>query len=36
MFPGRDAMRRAGVDHAVISTGDGYVRPLMNLFRQRD
>ncbi len=32
----RDAMRRAGVDHAVISTGDGYVRPLMNLFRQRD
>ncbi|HEY0976529.1 MAG TPA: DUF58 domain-containing protein [Flavobacteriales bacterium] len=32
----RDALRRAGVDHAVISTRDGYVRPLMNLFRQRD
>ncbi len=32
----RDALRRAGVDHAVISTRDGYVKPLMNLFRQRD
>ncbi|MBX2984308.1 MAG: DUF58 domain-containing protein [Flavobacteriales bacterium] len=32
----RDALRRAGVDHAVISTREGYVRPLMNLFRQRD
>lgn len=32
----RDSLRRAGVDHAVISTRDGYVRPLMNLFRQRD
>lgn len=32
----RDILRKAGVDHAVISTRDGYVRPLMNLFRQRD
>jgi uncharacterized protein (DUF58 family) len=32
----REALRRAGVDHAVISTREGYVRPLMNLFRQRD
>lgn len=32
----RDALRRAGVDHAVIGTREGYVRPLMNLFRQRD
>lgn len=32
----RDSLRRAGVDHAVISTREGYVRPLMNLFRQRD
>jgi uncharacterized protein (DUF58 family) len=32
----RNTLRRAGVDHAVISTRDGYVRPLMNLFRQRD
>ena len=32
----RDALRRAGVDHAVISTREGYVTPLMNLFRQRD
>lgn len=32
----RDALHRAGVDHAVISTREGYVKPLMNLFRQRD
>ena len=32
----RNALRRAGVDHAVISTRSGYVKPLMNLFRQRD
>ncbi len=32
----RDVLRRAGVDHAVISTRDGYVKPLRNLFRQRD
>lgn len=32
----KDALRRAGVDHAVISTRDGYVKPLMTLFRQRD
>ena len=32
----RAALHRAGVDHAVISTREGYVKPLMNLFRQRD
>ena len=32
----REALKKAGVDHAVISTREGYVRPLMNLFRQRD
>ena len=32
----RDALRRAGVDQAVINTREGYVRPLMNMFRQRD
>jgi uncharacterized protein (DUF58 family) len=32
----RDILRRAGVDSAVIGTREGYVRPLMNLFRQRD
>ena len=32
----KDALRRAGVDHAVISTREGYVKPLMTLFRQRD
>ena len=31
-----EQLRRAGVDHAVISTREGYVKPLMNLFRQRD
>lgn len=32
----RDILRRSGVDHATISTRDGYVRPLMNLFKQRE
>lgn len=32
----RDVLRRAGVDHAVINTREGYVKPLMTLFRQRD
>lgn len=32
----KDALRRAGVDHAVISTREGYVRPLMTLFKRRD
>jgi uncharacterized protein (DUF58 family) len=32
----REALKKAGVDHAVISTRDGYVRPLMNLFKQRE
>ncbi len=31
-----EALRRAGVDHATITTQDGYVRPLMQLFRQRE
>lgn len=31
----RDALRKAGVDHAVISTREGYVKPLMNLFSSR-
>jgi uncharacterized protein (DUF58 family) len=32
----RALLRRSGIDHAVISTRDGYVRALMDLFRQRD
>lgn len=32
----REILRRAGVDSAVIGTREGYVRPLMNLFRRRD
>jgi uncharacterized protein YggE len=32
----RDTLRRAGIDHANISTQEGYVRPLMNLFKQRE
>ncbi|MCC7503426.1 MAG: DUF58 domain-containing protein [Flavobacteriales bacterium] len=32
----RDILRRAGVDSAVIGTREGFVRPLMNLFRRRD
>lgn len=32
----REALRRAGVDHAVIDTREGYVKPLMQLFRRRD
>ncbi|MCB0792854.1 MAG: DUF58 domain-containing protein [Flavobacteriales bacterium] len=32
----RDLLRRTGVDHAVIDTREGYVRPLMELFRKRD
>ncbi len=32
----RDILRRSGVDHATISTRDGYVRPLMYLFKQRE
>jgi uncharacterized protein (DUF58 family) len=32
----REALRRAGVDHAVIGTDIGYVRPLMRLLQQRD
>lgn len=31
-----DILRRAGVDHATISTQHGYVRPLMRMFRQRE
>lgn len=32
----RNTLRRAGVDSAVIDTREGFVKPLMNLFRQRD
>jgi uncharacterized protein (DUF58 family) len=32
----RDILRRAGVDHAIISTREGYIKPLMNLFKQRE
>ncbi|HMQ75920.1 MAG TPA: DUF58 domain-containing protein [Flavobacteriales bacterium] len=32
----RDLLRRSGIDHAVIGTREGYVRPLMDLFRQRE
>ena len=32
----REALKKAGVDHTVIGTKEGYVKPLMNLFRQRD
>ncbi|MEZ4806491.1 MAG: DUF58 domain-containing protein [Flavobacteriales bacterium] len=32
----RELLRRSGVDHATISTQDGYVRPLMNLFKRRE
>ena len=32
----KEALRKSGVDHTVITTRDGYVKPLMNLFRQRD
>lgn len=31
-----DLLRRSGIDHAVIGTREGYVRPLMELFRKRD
>ena len=32
----RELLRRSGVDHATITTNEGYVRPLMNLLKQRD
>jgi len=32
----RELLRRSGVDHAIITTHEGYVRPLMNLFKQRE
>ncbi len=32
----RDILRRSGVDHATISTQEGYVRPLMQLLKQRE
>ncbi|MBK8500307.1 MAG: DUF58 domain-containing protein [Flavobacteriales bacterium] len=32
----RELLRRSGVDHATISTNEGYVRPLMRLFKQRE
>ncbi len=32
----RELLRRSGVDNATISTNEGYVRPLMRLFKQRE
>jgi len=32
----REILRRSGVDHAVIGTDTGYVRPLMQLLKQRE
>ena len=32
----REILRRSGVDNAIISTHDGYVRPLMQLLKHRD
>jgi uncharacterized protein (DUF58 family) len=32
----REILRRSGVDHATISTQHGYVRPLMQLLKQRE
>ncbi len=32
----REILRRAGVDHAVITTHEGYVKPLMDLFKRRE
>jgi uncharacterized protein (DUF58 family) len=32
----REILRKAGVDHATISTQHGYIKPLMSLFKQRD
>ncbi|MBL7951528.1 MAG: DUF58 domain-containing protein [Flavobacteriales bacterium] len=32
----REILRRSGVDHATISTQEGYVRPLMQLLKQRE
>ncbi len=32
----RELLRRSGVDNAVISTQDGYIKPLMNLLKQRE
>jgi uncharacterized protein (DUF58 family) len=31
----KDTFSRAGVDYARISTHDGYIKPLMNLFKRR-
>ena len=32
----QEILLRAGVDHATITTHEGYVRPLMRLFKQRE
>ncbi|MBL0126187.1 MAG: DUF58 domain-containing protein [Flavobacteriales bacterium] len=32
----REILKRSGVDHVTISTNEGYVRPLMRLFKQRE
>jgi hypothetical protein len=31
----KETFSRAGVDNARISTHDGYIKPLMNLFKRR-
>jgi hypothetical protein len=31
----RNRLRKAGVDHAVLQTGENYTKPLMNLFKRR-
>jgi hypothetical protein len=32
----RELLRKSGVDHATITTHGGYVKPLMQLFKQRE
>lgn len=31
----RNRLRKAGVDHAILNTGENYTKPLMNLFKRR-
>jgi len=31
----KNLFRRSGVDHGIIATGEPYIQPLMNLFKQR-
>ncbi|MCB0795795.1 MAG: DUF58 domain-containing protein [Flavobacteriales bacterium] len=32
----KELLRRSGIDHALIDTKNGYVKPLMQLFKKRD